>query len=322
MTNMKRKTTLLCVLCLAAMALAKPTYERTYGLAAGVSVTGSDITPDGGLIVCATDDTLGWLLRLDMAGNVLWSRSYDATQGFFSNATRITFMDVSATPDGGYMVVGHTPNPYFPETPDYLIGGVDSVGTPLWGGYGGAASWGDYLHAIAARSGTQLLVGGRTGGIGGGYGLVAAVDPATGQSGWGADFFLLDGDAAVNDISVAADGSVLVAGSVFQAKYASGLMLEWQIGRGAASADIHDDGTSVAINGNVLCRTLANGTLDWAVQCSLGDIADIGHRPDGHILITGTDQGYIWAAELDAAANILWVHRIADLGDALTAMDL
>ncbi|MBK7086499.1 MAG: hypothetical protein IPH53_18355 [Flavobacteriales bacterium] len=74
-------------------------------------MSGCDATEDDGLILSGTvDDSLGLLLRLDVEGNTLWTRTYSALGtndvGTFGSSWIIEFLDVAAIGDSGYVVVG------------------------------------------------------------------------------------------------------------------------------------------------------------------------------------------------------------------------
>lgn len=64
---------------LSPEADAQPSYVRTYSVPPNTVMHGCDVTDDDGLIMCGTvDDSLGLLIRLDVAGNTLWTRTYSA----------------------------------------------------------------------------------------------------------------------------------------------------------------------------------------------------------------------------------------------------
>ncbi|MFH1891575.1 MAG: dockerin type I repeat-containing protein [Candidatus Zixiibacteriota bacterium] len=98
---------------------------------------------DGGYIIAATTDSYGagetdcYLIRIDEAGDTLWTRTY-------GGAERDRAFSVCTTSDGGFLFAGDTYS-YGAGNRDVYLIRTDSMGDTLWtrtyGGSGGELAW-------------------------------------------------------------------------------------------------------------------------------------------------------------------------------------
>lgn len=126
-------------------------WAKVFGGTSNETAKGATQTADGGYaVVCWTNSDDGdvtarigtgnlenttdiWLLRLDGSGNLLWQHTYGSSQNE-------DVMDVLATPDGGFLILGNTsgsdsdaayhlgPTIYY----DWLLIKTDAQGTRQW----------------------------------------------------------------------------------------------------------------------------------------------------------------------------------------------
>jgi len=111
-------------------------------------------TPDGGFIVAGDTDIGGdcraWLVRLDSAGNLKWTRTI---------STGVHLVEVTVNSDGGFTAAGST-SLYGAGLSDYYLVRTDSLGRSLWfRTYGGANTDGCMGMARCPNDGGYVLAG-------------------------------------------------------------------------------------------------------------------------------------------------------------------
>ncbi|PCH95280.1 MAG: hypothetical protein COB85_04685 [Bacteroidetes bacterium] len=146
-------------------------WEKSYGGTNHEYGLGIDIVGNQGYIVAgsarSTDDdvwgNLGgadfWVLRLDLNGDTIWTKSYGGTGYEYAE-------DIKTTSDGGFIVVGECASSNIDVTSnngsdDYWILKLDSVGTIDWQKSYGGSSW-EWPYAVEQTVDGGYIVGGFT----------------------------------------------------------------------------------------------------------------------------------------------------------------
>ncbi|MBP6697290.1 MAG: T9SS type A sorting domain-containing protein [Flavobacteriales bacterium] len=315
---------------LSPEADAQPSYVRTYSVPPNTVMHGCDVTDDDGLIMCGTvDDSLGLLIRLDVAGNTLWTRTYSAIGtndgGTFGSSWIIEFLDVAAIGDSGYVVVG-SGDVQGNQGRENLIVRLDSSGDHIWGGSRGTIYYDVFAHIDRIDSVT-VLVSGRTGGLSTSRATLERFNLTTGfQEGGLAGHW---GYSQPLAIDLADDGGFVLAGTLdfgfssFVIKADASFDTLWTIDWDNFSARTVvglTDGSVIAAGDTVVMRILPNGQVDWSKQLHVGDgaITDVEVRMDGTILLTGWSDpvdSYSWLVLMDQAGNVVGSQRYGDTGD-------
>ncbi len=115
-------------------------------------------TPDSGFIIVGKtggpdfDDYDAFLIRLDAAGDTVWTRVYgdDTNQDLF---------DVELTSDGGYVVTGHNGDCNDPTKYDVLFMKVAANGDSLWGHIYGGSEIDIGYSVVATADGGYIIAG-------------------------------------------------------------------------------------------------------------------------------------------------------------------
>ncbi|UCC43965.1 MAG: T9SS type A sorting domain-containing protein [Candidatus Zixiibacteriota bacterium] len=185
-------------------------FEKTYGGPERDEGRSVRRAPDGGLIIAGTTASFGagyddvYLLKVDQAGNLQWSRTYGGTGGESGSAVRVT-------PDGGYAVIGSTGSFGEGYSSIYLIR-TDSNGDSVWARtYGGTRADFGYSLEPTLDSGFALI--GWTTSYGAGYSdvFLLKIDSA-GYQEW-QNTFGGDLDERGYSVQQAADGSFVIGGT-------------------------------------------------------------------------------------------------------------
>jgi hypothetical protein len=110
-------------------SLGDTVWTKSYGGAGSEEGCAVEQTSDGGYIVAGHTYSYGggeydvYLLRTDMYGDTLWTKTYGGDQSDYAYS-------VQQTPDGGYIIGGYT-HSFGPWTDFYLVK-TDSIGDTLW----------------------------------------------------------------------------------------------------------------------------------------------------------------------------------------------
>jgi hypothetical protein len=141
-------------------------WTRAYGGVADDEGCSVQPVSGGGYIICGTTNSFGagfsdfYLVRIDAAGDTLWTRAYGGAGGESGFAAR-------ATGDGGFIAIGNTGTFGEGYSSIYVVR-VDAAGDTLWtGAYGGTRA--DFGHSIEITLDGGFLLVGATGSYGAGY---------------------------------------------------------------------------------------------------------------------------------------------------------
>ena len=140
-------------------------WERDYS--AGSTSTGEAILAcgDGTYVVAGMNSDQGaggqdmWLLKINGAGDTLWSRIYGGSANDVAH-------DVKMTSDGGFVIVGSTES-YGAGGKDIYVVRTDAAGNLIWSQtYGGSAD--DEAHAVQVLPDRSFAISGNTWSFGAG----------------------------------------------------------------------------------------------------------------------------------------------------------
>jgi len=254
-------------------------WNKTYGRADEDDFARSVVqTGDGGYALAGNTFSFGadgfLLVKIDSAGNALWSQTYDS--GYYDYC----YAMVQAS-DGGYALAGQTSIPAFGSSS--LLIKTDSAGNEQW-----RKTYDSYGHGVA-HSVIQT--------VDGGYALagMALLESPPGS----ADFWLIKTDAAGNVLLNKTYGRADwdQANSVIQTND-GGYALAGYTGLGPFDpSDFWLVKTDSA--GNELWnKTYDRANLDWAY--SVVQTGDSGYA------MTGWSEGDFWLVKTDSTGTIQW----------------
>ena len=327
------KRTLFPVIFLLGLhASAQINYVRTYPLPPNTEIHGSDVTPDGGMVLCGVSGpSKGFLMRLDVAGNVLWTRAYssigaDDIGHFGAPFTNTLFYDVAVLSDSAFLVcgAGSAISDY-----DNLLARFDGNGGLVWANtYGN--TWYQAFRAIEPLDANTAIATGYTGGLMVPRHVVARIDVNDGYYLGGADL-AIDPVYGTGRHSVCTDGGFVVSAEAnfgrFIAKLDTDFVIQWEqewMNFHVDASACLTDSSVIAVGDSNVVRLLADGTVDWSQQLLLGGgaITDAVARPDGKVLLcgwAGTD-AHAWSAVMDTSGAVLLATRYGDPGEDFRAV--
>lgn len=289
-------------------------------------------TTDGGFVIAGRTNTLGsgsydiWLLKLDSAGDTMWTETY-------GGADRELGWSVEQTPDGGYIIGGGTET-YAVGGEDFYMVRTDSAGDVLWTQvYGGVED--DELESLTQTPDGGYVMTGKTNSFGAGNGdfWVLKTDVA-GDTSWAKTY----GGAASDrpyEVRPTSDGGFIVAGwigdngfDVYAVKTDASGNAEWEKTWGYADYDGGEgvrqttEGGYVIVAGTAptgegsediwLIKTDALGDTVWSKTYGGPDIDwsyGVVQTSDGSYIITGVTNSY-GAGDFDT-----YVVRTDSMGD-------
>ncbi|UCE66689.1 MAG: hypothetical protein JSU85_01335 [Candidatus Zixiibacteriota bacterium] len=261
-------------------------WTRVYGW--GREEIAHDIQPtfDGGYIVTghtsstATETSSIWLMKIDSAGDSLWTRIYGGPSWEKSFSVR-------QTSDSGYVIVGRTDS-FGAGNYDVWMLRTDANGDTLWARtYGGSAREDGYCGQQTSDGG--FIFTGSTYSFGSGSSDVWLVKTdANGDILWTQTFGGAYGEGG-NTVQQTSDGGYIIAGYTFS--------------YGAGSAD------------NYLIKTYSNGNPEW-IRTYGGVNAEMDQEAwqtfDGGYIVGGRTESFgmgekdFYVMKIDSSGNISW----------------
>lgn len=260
-------------------------WQRTYGGARDENGWAVVETAAGGFLVAGFTNSAGaggmdiYLLAVDMAGELLWERTYGGPEDEFG-------WDMAASADGGYLIVGQSASAGAGEE-DGLLLKVDATGEEMWRqSYGGADE--DRLFSIALLADGRIVLAGTTRSFGAGQrdAYVLLVDGA----GVVLQEHILGGaeDDVAHAVRPTADGGFVVTGytrsnqardyEVWLQKFDVAGEREWEAFAGGSEEDRALYGEQTADGGYIVTgRTRSFGAAGW-------DVLLLGFSPAGAVL--------------------------------------
>ena len=136
----------LSAILLPSTLTAQITFQRTYGGTRWDQGCSVQMTRDGGYIVAGATLTFGagytdvYLVKTDVAGNVLWTKTYGGPNYEYS-------FSVQQAADGGYIIAGYTESFGAGQEDIYLVR-TDSNGDTLWTKTFGGAHYDEGLSVL------------------------------------------------------------------------------------------------------------------------------------------------------------------------------
>lgn len=276
-------------------------YDRGWGVAVfpdgGVIAAGQTLSHNSGDLGPSHGYVDAWLVRLNPAGNLMWSKNYGGTEVDI-------FTSVVALPDGGALAVGHTASKNADVTvnhglQDIWVVRVNSDGAMLWQKSYGGSSWEEGNGVIALSDGSFIIVG-----------TTASTD----------------GDVVVNDVGT----------NVWIIKLDATGKLVWQKSYGDQAdeggksiATTRDGGfvitgtrkSTLDISDGLVLRLNADGNKVWSKTfggTGEDDLVAVHAGADGSIAAAG----YSFSSDGDLRGNQfapdnLWVIKLNDAGEVL-----
>ncbi|OFY47783.1 MAG: hypothetical protein A2W85_13345 [Bacteroidetes bacterium GWF2_41_31] len=282
--------------------------DTSYMVLATTKSNDGDVTGNHG-------DYDGWLIKLDLDGNILWQSCYGGEQSEY-------FQDICQTNDGGYLVVGSSRSNYINGTAtgnngssDSWIMKLDSLGSIEWYKvYGGYHE--DVMNNVMEANDGGYLVAGTT---------YSNDGDVTGFKG-GTDCWILKLDATGN-----IEWNKCFGGS--DNDYSSDIIRKGNDGYIVAAYTGSEDGDITNNNGgyDLWVFEIDNlGNIEWQ-KCYGGSLTDqpvkIRLTIDGNLIITGNTwsndgdvsglhgQVDIWILKIDSQHDIMWQKCIGGWGD-------
>ena len=357
----------LLVCSLAATAQAQTSWGNSFGLTYerlrnqfNTEDGGASLAPtsDGGYIVAGftTYNLLQgggpWVLKLDAAGQVQWQNLYQS-----GNLDR--FLGVSPTPDGGYLLAGHTIS-FGTGDNDLWIMKLDASGGIIWQKTLGGHGW-DTARAVAVAADGGYLAAGYTESFGSGQegttdAWLVKFSPS-GDVQWQKTYGDSGlGSAAAWAVQPTGDGGFVAAGGwvsvgtetahawLFKVDASGNLLWQKALGHTASLTDFHfralaSDGqggwvaagqVSNQDNGQaafLLARYDGEGNLNWQKALNRNSSGDqaraLVHSGDGNLVVAGDNKsavGPILTAKLNPAGDIIWQRSWDGGASAVTAL--
>ena len=168
-------------------------------------------TLDGGYIIAGSTYSFGagyddiYLIRTDMNGDVLWTKTYGGTESDYG-------ISVQQTTDGGFIVVGETYSFFASITNVYLIK-TDTNGDILWSK---TFIWGSQFYkgnSVQQTSDGGYIMSGTHGGGSTNYGINLIKTNANGDSLWTRKFGITGGSEG-NSVQQTNDGGYIITGYI------------------------------------------------------------------------------------------------------------
>lgn len=291
--------------------------EQTYGGTSGDRFTAMVQTPDGGLLFGGNSNSNGsgnistnnggfdwWVARTDIAGNILWERSYGGSGNEFLN-------DIIKTADGGFLLSGQSASSNGDVSNNYgsndawLIK-IAANGNIQWEKNYGGSNIDTFNKILTTTDGGYLLSGASsstTGDVNGNNGSSDAwmvKTDATGNIQWVQNYGGSNADSFSEAVQTT-DGGYLLGGTTYSS-----------------------DGDVSSLHGFSdywVVKTDATGNLQWEEHYG-GSFAEnlrsLVALPNGTFLIGGDAESSdsditdnkgsadYWIVNIDATGNILW----------------
>ena len=283
-------TAALAAILMPSSLTAQITFQRTYGGTGWDQGCSVQMTRDGGYIVAGATLTFGagytdvYLVKTDVAGNMLWTKTYGGPNYEYS-------FSVQQAADGGYIIAGYTESFGAGQEDIYLVR-TDSNGDTLWTKTFGGAHYDEGLSVLQTFDGS-FIVAGWTECFGAGGGDVWLIKAnANGDTLWTRTFGGTSDDWG-RSVQQTADSGFIITGST--GSY------------GAGQGDVW------------LIKTDANGDTMWTR--TFGSTSDDGgssvqQTADGGYIVAGSTESFgagdrdLYLVKTNAGGDTIWTRTV------------
>jgi len=325
------------------------TFHKYYGGSAEEYGYSFKETPDGGFVVCGrtfsfgTGGWDGYVLKLDSAGDTLWTKSYGNTQ-------YDEIQDIDLTSDGGYIMTGHT------WTTDwagdvYLIK-LDALGNIEWDQtYGGAIGFSDKGYSVRQTTDGGYVISGTTETYGlGGDDVYVIKTSSVGAIEWTKTIGTVGTIEAGREIEQTSDGGYIITGytdgsgvsfyDVYLVKLNSVGTVQWSKTYGGSSYDFAYTVEETSDNGFILgattnsfgagnwdaylIKTNSTGVLEWSKTYGMSGedrVQAAKQTSDGGYILCGRSNSFgagdfdATLHKTDAAGTLQWTKAYGGISE-------
>jgi hypothetical protein len=278
-------TVFVCCFLFIAQSASANTWMRTYGGQGVDAFWSMRLTADGNFIVAGHSDSFGgstdfWVVKVDLAGNILWEKIYGG-DGFDFGA------DIRQTADSGYIVIGD--REFADNNQDLQVIKLDATGAIEWQKTYGDTGF-DEFHAIRQTSDGGYIVLAATESFGANnVDLWVLKLNVAGDILWQKMYDALNFDFGA-DIQQTTDGGYIVTAQT-------------------SPSDIGKD------NDVLVFKLSSTGSIQWK-RLYGGNDGDsplaIRQTTDGGYVVISTTRSFgvqdvdAWILKLDASGNLIW----------------
>jgi hypothetical protein len=279
------KNAILAVCCMAAVA-AGHAFQRAYGGEMEDYGYSARQAADGGYIIVGKTQSYGaggndvWLVRTDERGDTLWTRTFGGP-GYDEGRS------VAQTPDGGYVIAGHT-NSFGAGGFDVWLIRTDGYGDSVWTRtFGGAA--GENGFSVQVTSDSGYVITGYTSSYGaGGFDVWLVRTDPNGDTMWTRAYGGPSFDVGTS-IQQTADGGCIISGGTQSF--------------GAGDFDIWLLKTD-SMGDSVWTRTFGGSGSEYT--------GSVLQAEDGALVVAGYTDSYgageedVWLLKIDSMGDTAW----------------
>ena len=275
-------------------AFAQQTFQKTYGGSSDEYGYTTQQLSDGGYIMCGRTISYGvggfdnYLLRLDAAGDTVWTKTY-------GNVGYDEAQNIVQTSDGGFIMTGQTDNINFAG--DVYLVKTDASGVVAWSTAFGGAGTADFGYCVRQTSDGGYIVFGLTASAGaGGRDMLLVKTNSSGAVQWSKTYGGASDDEG-RTVEETADGGFILAG--FTQSYSNGYQA-------------------------YVVKTNSSGVVTWSknfggggleLGYSIKQTSDVGYILAGYTDSYGAGGRDVLLMKLTSAGAISWSKTYGGSGD-------
>ena len=275
-------------------AFAQQTFQKTYGGSSDEYGYTTQQLSDGGYIMCGRTISYGvggfdnYLLRLDAAGDTVWTKTY-------GNVGYDEAQNIVQTSDGGFIMTGQTDNINFAG--DVYLVKTDASGVVAWSTAFGGAGTADFGYCVRQTSDGGYIVFGLTASAGaGGRDMLLVKINSSGAVQWSKTYGGASDDEG-RTVEITSDGGFILCG--FTQSYSNGYQA-------------------------YVVKTNSSGVVTWSKNFGGGGLElgySIQQTSDEGYILTGYTDSYgaggrdVLLMKLTSAGAITWSKTYGGSGD-------
>lgn len=222
----------------------------------GTSPTSSDLrdmiqTSDQGFIMVGSSNVDGsggadaWIIKTDVDGNIVWTKTYGGSNADMINSIR-------ETSDGGYIAAGYT-NSFGQGMSDIFVLRLNNLGEIVWSKVMGGTSY-DALYSIEEAPGGDFIAAGSSSSFISGSAIYLLRFSPIGDTLW-TKVYSTNGDEYASDLKILrSDSSFVIAGlqvtangrKALAAKFDKNGNILWAKNHGASPLSL-EEGTAITL---------------------------------------------------------------------------